>query len=197
MNKRSIPIIVSLILISGAAAGIYVVQRFSAPKVETVKPIPTPQVPSPSPENKPEVKSEPVKIYRVVVKGDEPKLQSVEVEPIAGKTPAESAILQMLKEGDGASSANPIPRGTKLRHFSIKNGLATVDFSKEFRDNFNGGSEGESLTVDAILRTLGQFPEIKQVQLLVEGQPLDTLGHLDLSNPLDVNGVGSDFGGGN
>jgi spore germination protein GerM len=138
-----------------------------------------------------------LKIYRVVVKNNEARLEAVKVKPISGKTPVKSAILRLIMEENGKDSANPIPEGTKLLSLKVADGLATVDFSKEFRDKFSGGSEAEGMTVDAILRTLGQFPEVKQVQLLVEGKPLDTLGHLDLSKPLDVSGAGPNTGGEN
>ena len=41
--------------------------------------------------------------------------------------------------------------------------------------------------VNAILRTLGQFPTISRVQILIEDKPVDSLGGLlSLSDPLPV-----------
>ena len=92
---------------------------------------------------------------------------------------------------------NPIPRGTRLLSLKVKDGLATVDLSREFSDNFSGGAEDEALCISSILRTLSQFPEIKKVLFEVEGKPLDTLGHLELDGPQDVNWVGTGMGGSN
>jgi spore germination protein GerM len=104
---------------------------------------------------------------------------------------------QLVEQGDGKDASNPIPEGTRLLGLTVENGLATVDLSREFQDNFVGGSQGEALVVGTILRTLGQFPEVRRIRILVEGKPIDSLGHLDLSGPLDVDSVGTGFGDGN
>jgi len=138
-----------------------------------------------------------VKVYRVVIENNQPKLRAIEKEVPAGENPAEIALRHLIEEGDNAGLANPIPRGTRLLGLEIKDGLATVNLSREFSDNFSGGSEGEGLVVGVILRTLGQFPEIERVRLLVEGRPLETLGHLDLSGEMDVHWRASENGGNN
>ena len=51
----------------------------------------------------------------------------------------------------------------------MKNGVVTVDFSKEFLDAVSG--DGGLQTVRAILFTARQFPGVKQVQVTVEGNP--------------------------
>lgn len=142
------------------------------------------------------VKPEKVKVYRVALKDNKPVLQATEEDIKPGTSPAESALRRLIEQGDEADLANPIPKGTKLLGLTVKDRLATVDLSHEFRDNFSGGSEEEGLLIGAVLRTLGQFKEIKQVQFLVEGKPIDTLGHIDLSGPQDVSWVGTGFGGG-
>ena len=51
---------------------------------------------------------------------------------------------------------------------------------------FPGGSTGEILTIYSIVDTLTlNFPEIKDVQILVEGRKKDTIaGHIDITTPL-------------
>jgi len=160
-------------------------------------PAPSSTSPIQAKETKQKKDSEQLTIYRVAVKDNQETLFPIKVDTVSGKDKYESAIFRLITEGESSHTANPIPEGTKLLGLKVKNGLASVNLSKEFRDNFTGGSEGESLTISSILRTLGQFPEIKRVHILVEGKPLDTLGHLDLSEPLDVKWTGSDFGGEN
>ncbi len=78
-----------------------------------------------------------------------------------------------------------IPEETVLIGVSVEEGVARADFSEELRTNHWGGSLGEILTVYAIVNTLAQFSEIDTVQVLIDGQPQETLvGHMDLSRPL-------------
>jgi len=78
-----------------------------------------------------------------------------------------------------------IPEGTQLIDISLENGLCRVDLSKEFKENHWGGSSGEILTVYSLVDTLTQFTTIDQVEILVEGQKVETLaGHMDLSAPV-------------
>lgn len=78
-----------------------------------------------------------------------------------------------------------MPKGTKVLSVNVNNNIATVDFSKEFQNNFTGGSTGEIMLVGSIVDTLTDFKEIKSVRFTLEGQPLDILGgHLDLTEPI-------------
>ena len=78
-----------------------------------------------------------------------------------------------------------IPRGTKVLSLEIEAGLATADFSTEVQDNFIGGSQLESHLVTAIIKTLTQFEEIQQVQILVEGEKVESIGgHVLINEPL-------------
>jgi spore germination protein GerM len=78
-----------------------------------------------------------------------------------------------------------IPAGTKLRSVKVDKGIAYVDFSQELIKKFNGGSTGELMLVGSIVDTLTEYPEIKGVQILVEGKKVETIaGHMDTSEPL-------------
>ena len=100
----------------------------------------------------------------------------------AAPAPAQDALNALAARPD-----SPLPTGTKLLSVRIADGLATANFSHELRDNFTGGDSGETRTVNAILGTLGKFPTISRVQLLVQGKPVDSLGGLlALSDPLPV-----------
>jgi hypothetical protein len=82
---------------------------------------------------------------------------------------------------------SPIPHGTKLIGLTINDGIATVNFSKQFQDNFAGGDTREAAVLESVLQTLGQFSSIQNVQFLVEGQKISSLGGTqDLTEPLPV-----------
>ncbi|MBO8141771.1 MAG: GerMN domain-containing protein [Firmicutes bacterium] len=96
------------------------------------------------------------------------------------------SVLVELGRGPASPELAPtIPRGARPRSVTVRGGVAWVDYTAELRERHSGGSTGEILTVYSIVSTLVQFPEIEAVQILLEGQPVETLvGHLDLSRPL-------------
>lgn len=100
----------------------------------------------------------------------------------ATDTPAQAAISTLI-----TAPNSPMPAGTKLESVNIADGLATVDFSHQLKDNFHGGDTDEANAVNGILRALGQFPTVNRVQILVAGQPVESLGGmLVISQPLNV-----------
>ncbi len=114
---------------------------------------------------------------------------SVSAAPV-GATPTASSTLSPAQDALNAliSQPNsPLPVGTRLLSVKVVEGLATVSFSRELRDNFAGGDSGETRAVNSILRTLGRFGTVDRAQILVEGKPIDSLGGLlELSGPLPV-----------
>lgn len=95
--------------------------------------------------------------------------------------------LQMLLNGPFAHEEllASVPQNTKLLGLSVHEGLAIANFSREIVDNFNGGSLLESYLVKAIVNTLTEFPTINRVQLLVEGEPVESFGgHVLITGPL-------------
>lgn len=82
--------------------------------------------------------------------------------------------------------ANPVPNGVKIRSVKLKDGLAVIDLSEEIAFKHTGGSSGELQTVYSIVNTVAlNFPQLKQVELLIQGKKAATLaGHVDISWPL-------------
>ena len=111
-----------------------------------------------------------------------PVSRTVKLENEDKYTAALKSLLTGTKE---KGQTNVIPKKAKLRSVTVKDGVATVDFSKELQQNFSGGSTGDEMLVGSIVNTLTDFPEVKKVQILIDGASVETLsGHLDLSEPL-------------
>ncbi|MCX8117102.1 MAG: GerMN domain-containing protein [Desulfobacterota bacterium] len=77
----------------------------------------------------------------------------------------------------------------KTRCLSLRlneKGVASIDFDRTLLKDHPGGSSAEILTAYSIVHSLTQnFPQIKQVQILIEGKPVETIaGHLSLKHPL-------------
>lgn len=76
-----------------------------------------------------------------------------------------------------------IPKGTKLLDYSEDKGIATVNFSKEFIDNYIGGSVGETMTIYSIVNSLTELENISSVLFLIEGKKVDYFSHYEFNKP--------------
>ena len=99
-------------------------------------------------------------------------------------------IVNALVKESADSLRNAIPTGTLLHQVYLDDqSTAHLDFSHHLSDSHIGGTTAELLTVSVILQTVQtNFPEkIKKVQILIEGQEVDTIaGHIDISQPLSL-----------
>lgn len=88
--------------------------------------------------------------------------------------PAKQVLSYMVKGGpvesllQGGFSA-VLPQGTEVKGLVIKNGVATVDFSKEFKTY---EAKDERKILDAVTRAMTEFGNVKTVQIWVNGTPL-------------------------
>ena len=73
-----------------------------------------------------------------------------------------------------AEISTAIPSGTKLLGISIKDGVATVDLSRDFAAG--GGSASSFYRLGQVVYTLTQFSTVRSVLFQVEGQTVTTFG---------------------
>lgn len=93
------------------------------------------------------------------------------------------SLLSLVPVDDGLSTM--IPRDVELLAASVTDDVLTVDLSAEVRD-LAGGSATELAFVQQLAHTATQLPGVRAVQLLVEGEPIESLtGHVDLSVPVE------------
>ena len=107
-------------------------------------------------------------------------------EILAGPSEADEAerALAELVRGSEEGLLSPLPPQTRVRQvFIAKDGLATVDLSRDVAEGFSYGSTSELAAVYAIVDTLVyNFRSVKKVVLTIEGAERETLGgHIDLS----------------
>ena len=97
-----------------------------------------------------------------------------------------TAAMQSLMQGTKEKGQTAIiPKQAKLKGVTVKGDTAYVDFSQDLVRHFSGGSTGEEMLGGSIVNTLTEFSEIKKVQILIEGKPVESLaGHMDLTVPL-------------
>lgn len=99
-------------------------------------------------------------------------------------------LIGALVRGPRGKLVPTLPPRVRLLGLQIdERGVARVNFSKELSKDHPGGSSGEILTVYSIVNSLTRnFPQIKRVQLLIEGKRVETIaGHLSVVGPVQSN----------
>lgn len=127
-------------------------------------------------------------VYRAAADGSEVLLPEKFSISDNGKSPIKNALQYLVatKPGD-AKYTDVVPIGTKVLGLKVENGTAFADFSKEIVKK-GQGSYNEMMLCYAIVNTLTEFPEVKRVQILVEGKKVVSLGgHMDVEEPLTRN----------
>jgi spore germination protein GerM len=95
-----------------------------------------------------------------------------------------SAFMEILKPPLEPGYKTLVPPTTKVNKISFDNGNIALDLSPEFVNDKFESDAGDILLVYSIVNTFTEFPEVNTVSFYINGEKLDTLGQLDISNPL-------------
>lgn len=131
--------------------------------------------------------AQPEQVVIYLVKSEPTSFHLVPVTRQIGGPASPTSAMQALLNGPLAHEDlyAAVPPTTKLLNLSVQEGLATANFSQEIMTDFNGGSLLESYLVQAIVNTLTEFNHIQRVQILVEGQAVESIGgHILITHPL-------------
>ena len=97
----------------------------------------------------------------------------------------EAVIGELLKGPQNADLLITIPQDTRLLSLKVADHIAYVNFSREVKDNYSGGSAAELMLVYSVVASLTELPEITEVQFLLEGAIDPSLwGHMSTDIPI-------------
>lgn len=101
------------------------------------------------------------------------------------ETWAKTVVGEIIRGPKRADLVKTVPANTELRNLWVDNGIAYVDFSREFQTEHWGGSAGDTFTLFSVVNSLTELPDIEAVQFLVEGEMQEAiLGHTDTTRPM-------------
>ena len=166
------------------------VQPESPPEQVKLEPPPAPEF-TPPKEISPVLDDKAKKTIRVkVYYPDDSGMRLVAVEReifVDDKTDKYTAAVKaLLDEPKEKNLTRIFPKNASIRSVTVADGLATVDLDGSITKGFVGGSTGEEFLIGSVVDTLTNFPEVRRVKFLVDGQEIETLsGHMDLSAPLE------------
>ena len=115
----------------------------------------------------------------------DPEIREITIKD--GQTIEESVFYELQKGPVSDDLVATIPDGTILLSIQTKNGLCTIDLSKEFVENHPGGTAGELATIYSIVNTLTDLPGIEKVQFLIEGEKRESYLHAVFDEPFTEN----------
>lgn len=108
--------------------------------------------------------------------------------PVTGDlTQTLRAVVEELVAGPSGSLVATFPAETVLRDLYLGvDGVLYLDFTPSIADRHPGGSSAEHATLASLVRTMtANFPEVKAVQILIDGRPRETLaGHYAIRDAL-------------
>lgn len=113
-----------------------------------------------------------------VFKGEDLAFEKRETPVEVGRDPRLHVVQEFLKR---TQLSDPSARVLSIE---VKDGLALVYFNGVFQQSM--GSGDESVLINGLAVSLGQFEEIQKFQLYADGQLVDSLGHLDLTEAISV-----------
>ena len=97
---------------------------------------------------------------------------------VAATTAVARAAIVALLEGprgtEGGAMSSAVPAGTRLLGLTIKDKVATVDFSSEFESG--GGSASANIRLGQVVYTLTQFSTVRSVVFQIEGRTVTVFG---------------------
>lgn len=111
-----------------------------------------------------------------------------EVERCEDRVTCLRALLEELFSGPISDLVDVFPEWTTVNELRIEGDLAIIDLGGDFAEGLAAGSSAEMLAVYGIVNTVcANLPEVKRVQISIDGNRQARLRHLDLSRPLAPN----------
>lgn len=162
-------------LVCAAVLGALIVQKYGERRLPPV-----------APPHSPQAGTLLVTLFFASAEGDGLVREGREIDACGDPAACVAAVVNELVNGPLGDLAPTLPAATPVRGVQIIGDVARVDLGEELIDGLPAGSNAEMAAVYSIVDTIAvNFPRIRQVQLLIEGKPAETLkGHLDLREPL-------------
>ncbi|WP_286887186.1 GerMN domain-containing protein [Aneurinibacillus sp. UBA3580] len=137
----------------------------------------------------------PVSMHKVYVLDTDGFVVPWEIELPKSEGMAKQVLNYMVQGSEAEKSLPPgfravLPKGTKVLGMTIKDGVATVDFSPEFKKY---KAEDEQKILDAVTWALTEFDAVKEVNIWINGHPQEVMpvkgtpiSHLSRENGINM-----------
>ncbi len=111
-------------------------------------------------------------------KGEELSFTSSPLSVPPDQDPKVFAINEFLRTTKLSSS------DARVLSVDVKDGIATLSFNPAFESGY--GTDDERTMIEGLQRTMGQFTDVQKIEIVVDGKNIESLGNIEISEPLDV-----------
>ena len=150
------------------------------PAPSETTPTPTPVVTEVTDEDDPG-RTVPLQVWFLSQLRGEPVLRLHHAHVPATQAVGRAALMELLAgvpddlEALDPRATSAVPEETRLLGLTIENGTAAVDFNDEFGDT-GLGTTYDGIQIDQVVYTLTQFPTVKRVDFLINGERPEYIG---------------------
>ncbi|MBN9500972.1 MAG: hypothetical protein BGO01_06200 [Armatimonadetes bacterium 55-13] len=128
--------------------------------------------------DKGEIRESKVTLISPSREGDDLKLHKSEGTLPEGENAMVYSVNHFLKE------SQIVPEDAKVVGVQVKDRVALMDVTPSFNQTY--GAFDEQTLIQGICASLAQFKEIDKVQFFCEGKVVETLGNVDLTEPISI-----------
>lgn len=186
--QRKFSVIISCIMIISVLAGCSVLKKVGLNGNDEVSPVSS--IALSEADAQQIADKTPISLYFANEEGTKLKLEKRYIPMSELKKPTNELATLIVKElingpAKGSGLKATIPAETKLHsNVKVENGVATVDFSKEFKEKHPGGKKAEQLTIYSIVNSLTELSDISQVKFKIDGKTTKEFkGDFKFDNP--------------
>ncbi len=174
-KRRGTGILIVAFIVLAVILGFLVLRKYESRRVQPTVP---PQ--------EQQAGTAPVVLFFATPDGDGLAREGREVEACQGAEECVTSVVEELINGPVGDLEPVLPPAATVLGVQIAGDTARIDLGKETVETLPAGSNAEMLAAYAIVNTVAaNVPQIKQVQLLIDGREAETLkGHVDLRKPL-------------
>lgn len=95
--------------------------------------------------------------------------------------PCSELIKMWLNGSNNDKYINYCSKNVKINNVEVNDGIAVIDFSKEFVEEYSGKDEDVPKMINCLVNVLTELTEIEYVKILIDGNENIYLGNLNLS----------------
>lgn len=170
--------ILALMLLAGAVFGGLVMYVKMAPADKVPADVRRQERPDPTQRPTTADQGEQVAVWIPTAQGEDVAFRSERVSVPKGESPMVYSVNRFLE------ASKIVDPGARLLSVDVKDHFADLYFNAAF--NATVGSSDEGTLLKGLRLTFGQFADVEKLRFFADGQPMETLGNVDLSEGIDV-----------